>query len=166
MSGDSLGIGDATPSSIPLEAGNAREVFISYASQDAAVANASVESLERHGIRCWFAPRDVVPGSLYADEIVGAINDAKVVVLVLSQHSVASPHVGKEIERASSKRRRIVAFHTDSAPLTRGFEYFLSESQWIDVGTGGMDAAIAKLVEAVRRRLDTSAAIEPRAHSD
>src|ERR1700676_4670801 len=67
------------------------EVFISYASHDAAVANAVVEILERHGITCWIAPRDVVPGSLYADEIVGAINDAKVVVLVLSQHSVASP---------------------------------------------------------------------------
>src|ERR1700719_3922001 len=129
------------------------EVFISYASHDAAVANAVVEILERHGIACWIAPRDIVPGSLYADEIVGAINDAKAVVLVLSQHSVASPHVGKEIERASSKRRRIIAFHTDLAPLTRGFEYFLSESQWIDVGTGGLDAPISKLVEAVRRHL-------------
>jgi len=94
------------------------EVFISYASHDAAVANAVVEILERHGIACWIAPRDVVPGSLYADAIVGAINDAKVVVLVLSEQSLASPHVGKEIERASSKRRRIIALHIDSAPLT------------------------------------------------
>ena len=43
----------------------------------------------------------MVPGTLYADEIVGAINDATVVVLVLSEHAIASPHVGKEIERAS-----------------------------------------------------------------
>jgi TolB-like protein/Flp pilus assembly protein TadD len=42
----------------------------------------------------------------------------------------------------------------------------LSESQWIDVGTGGMDAAIAKLVEAVRRHLDPSVAIESHAHLD
>src|SRR3984893_490623 len=143
--------GDSPPSP-------AVEVFSSYASHDAAVANAVVEILERHGLTCWIAPRDVVPGSLYADEIVGAINDAKVVVLVLSAHSVASPHVGKEIERASSKRRRIIAFHTDSAPLTRAFEYFLSESQWIDVGTGGTEAAAAKLVEAVPRHLDPCAA--------
>jgi TolB-like protein/predicted Zn-dependent protease len=130
------------------------EVFISYASHDAAVADAVVEILERHGIACWIAPRDVVPGSLYADEIVGAINDAKVVVLVLSEHSLASPHVGKEIERASSKRRRIISFHIDSAPLTRAFEYFLSESQWIDAGNGGIEAAAAKLVVGVRRHLD------------
>src|ERR1700686_614276 len=114
------------------------EVFISYASHDAAVANAVVEILERHGIPCWIAPRDVVPRSLYADEIVGAINDAKVVVLVLSEHALASPHVGKEIERASSKRRRIIVLRTDAAALTRSFEYFLSESQWVDVAALGM----------------------------
>jgi hypothetical protein len=156
----------AVQAEMPHSGGQSHSVFVSYASQDTAVANAMVEALEKQGVRCWIALRDVVPGSLYADEIVGAINDAKVVVLVLSQNSVASPHVGKEIERASSKRRRIIAFHTDAAPLTRGFEYFLSESQWIDVGAGGMEAAAAKLVATVRRHLDPSAAIEPRAHAD
>src|ERR1700674_4980695 len=106
-----------------------RYVFLSYASPDAAIANAVVESLEHQGIACWIAPRDVVPGSLYADGIARAINGAKVFVLVLSEHAVASPHVGKEIERAPSKRRPIIALHTDSAPLTPAFEYFLSESQ-------------------------------------
>src|SRR5579863_4240119 len=142
MSGNSPLSGDATIPS-PLEADRpplSKEVFISYASQDAAVANAVLEALEKQGIRCWIAPRDVVPGSLYADEIVGAINDAKVVVLVLSEHSIASPHVGKEIERASSKRRRIIALRTDSAPLTKALEYFLSESQWIDLEHEGMDS--------------------------
>ena len=131
-------------------------VFISYASEDAAVTNTLVAALERQGLKCWIAPRDVVPGALYADEIVRAINEAGVVVVVLSKQAIASPHVGKEIERASSKGRRIIAFHTDAAPLTRALEYFLSESQWIDVGTGGTESAVTKLVEAVRRHLDSS----------
>ena len=139
------------------------EVFVSYASQDAAVANAIVAVLERHGLRCWIAPRDVVPGSLYADGIVRAINDARVFALVLSEHAVASQHVGKEIERASSKRRPIIALRTDLAPLTPAFEYFLSESQWIDIGPGGTDAAAAKLLEAVRRYLEPATARESRA---
>ena len=119
-----------------------------------------------HGLRCWIAPRNVVPGSLYADEIVGAINDAKVVVLVLSEHAVASSHVGKEIERASSKRRRIITLRTDSAPLNRAFEYFLSESQWIDLHPGGAEEAAAKLMTAVRRHLDPSAVIEAHIQPD
>jgi len=138
--------------------GGTRTAFISYASQDAAVANSLVEVLEQQGVRCWIAPRDVIPGSLYADGIVRAINAASVFVLVLSAHAVGSAHVGKEIERASSKRRPIIAVHTDSARLTPAFEYFLSESQWIELAPGDTDTAAAKLVVAVRRHLDPSTA--------
>ncbi len=53
------------------------DVFVSYASQDAAVANSIVENLEQHGLKCWIAPRDVKPGAQYADAIVRAINEAK-----------------------------------------------------------------------------------------
>src|SRR3984957_17162044 len=117
---------------------SARDVFVSYASQDAAVANSVVEALERQGIKCWIAPRGVTPGAQYADEIAGATNDAKVLVMVLSLSAVASPHVGREVERAASKQRRIIAFRTDAAPLTRALEYFLREAQWIAVPALGL----------------------------
>jgi TolB-like protein/Tfp pilus assembly protein PilF len=126
-----------------------RDVFVSYASQDAAVANSIVENLESHGLKCWIAPRDVKPGAQYADAIVRAINEAKAVVLVMSGSAVGSSHVGKEIERASSKRKPIIAFRIDAAPLNHALEYFLSESQWIDVPKLGMPAALARLKEAV-----------------
>jgi TolB-like protein len=148
------------------QASSGRDVFVSYASQDAVVANSLVENLEPRGIKCWIAPRDVTPGLQYADEIVGAINDAKIVVLVLSEHAVTSPHVGKEVERASSKRRRIIAFRTDAAPLTRSFEYFLSESQWIDVAALGMPGALAKLTQAVGQGLAPSSWVSPGLGSD
>jgi TolB-like protein/predicted Zn-dependent protease len=138
-----------------------RDVFVSYASHDAAIASAAVEQLESRGIKCWCAPRDVTPGSQYADEIVGAINDAKIVVLVLSEHAVASPHVGKEIERASSTQRRIITLRTDAAPLTRSFEYFLSESLWIDVAALGMPGALTKLTQAVGQALAPSSWVSP-----
>ena len=143
------------------QATSGRDVFVSYASQDAAVADAVVASLEKLGIRCWIAPRDVTPGSQYADEIVGAINDAKVFVLVLSEHAIASPHVGKEVERAASKRRRVIALKTDATPLTRSFEYFLSESQWIDEAALGMPGALTKLTQAVGQSLAPSSWVSP-----
>ena len=129
------------------------DVFVSYASQDVAIADAIVVTLEKNGIKCWIAPRDVTPGALYADGIIRAINEAKVLVLVLSGSSIASKHVGKEVERASSKGRPIIALKVDSAPLTTALEYFLSESQWIDVPALGMPAALAKLGSAVGQAL-------------
>ena len=38
----------------------------------------------------------------------------------------------------------------DAAPLTPAFEYFLSESQWVEAQSNAMPAAYAKLVEAIR----------------
>src|SRR5271154_6313780 len=137
--------------------GGTPDVFVSYASQDTAVANTVVEILEGNGLRCWIAPRDVVPGSHYADGIMSAISGAKALVLVLSGNALASKHVGKEVERASSKGRAIIAMRTDTAPLTPAFEYFLSESQWIDVGIGGIPAVAAKLVESVRSQAGSAA---------
>ncbi|RPH47356.1 MAG: TIR domain-containing protein, partial [Lysobacterales bacterium] len=100
------------------------------------------------------------PGSLYADEIVRAINGSVVLVLILSRHAMASPHVGKEIERAASKQHPILTLRIDAAPLSPAFEYYLSESHWIDLGPDGTDAAAAKLAVAIKRQTDPSAATE------
>jgi adenylate cyclase len=138
--------GTSTNATAP--AGPAR-LFLSYASADDTVANTVVEALECAGLRCWIAPRDVRPGAQYADAIVAAINDAKAVVLVLSSSAIVSSHVSREVERAASKHKPIIAFRMDAAPLSRSLEYFLGESQWINVTALGMPAALAKLEEAI-----------------
>jgi TolB-like protein/Flp pilus assembly protein TadD len=138
----------------PLEnavAGSSRPAFISYAAHDAAVAQKVCSTLEAAGFPCWIAPRNVIPGTMYADGIVHAIDESSILVLILSEHAVASAHVGREIERAVSKRHPVVALRIDSAPLTAAFEYFLNQSQWIE--GGGSDAAIAQLVGAVGQHL-------------
>ena len=111
MSGEASESGTGPPPTDPPAAvqvpNSSVHVFISYASQDAAVAGALVEALERHGVGCWIAPRDVKAGALYADAIVRAISGAKAFVLVLSESAIASSHVSREIESASSKSRRM-----------------------------------------------------------
>jgi TolB-like protein len=130
-----------------------RRVFISYASHDAVIAQRVCSALEAAGFTCWIAPRDVVPGTLYAEGIVRALDESKVLVVVLSEQAVASAHVGRELERAAAKKHPIIALRADAAPLTPAFEYFLNQSQWIEVGAGGAEGAVAKLVEAVGRNL-------------
>jgi TolB-like protein len=139
------------PGPLGEAAATAARVFISYASHDAEIAQKVCAALEAAGSLCWMAPRDVKPGAQYADAIVRAINEAKAVVLVMSGSAADSSHVGKEIERASSKRKPIIAFRIDAAPLNHALEYFLSESQWIEVTKLGMPAALARLKEAVGR---------------
>jgi TolB-like protein len=145
----------------PNQTSSGHDVFVSYASQDVAVANSIVETLESQGVKCWLAPRDVKAGAQYADAIVRAINDAKAFVLVMSADAVGSVHVAREVERAASKRKAIVPFRIDTAALSPEFEYFLSNSQWIEVPKLGMRAAMAKLKEAVGRGSGTSSQTVP-----
>jgi TolB-like protein/Flp pilus assembly protein TadD len=145
----------------PTQATPTSEVFISYASQDKAVADAIVEALEKAGLKCWIAPRDVDAGALYADAIVRSISGAKAFVLVLSANAIVSSHVGKEIERASSKKRPILALRIDAAALTPGLEYFLSESQWIEAQAGNMEPAFAKLIAAIRKSAPAAPGVGP-----
>lgn len=129
----------------------APDVFISFASPDSAVAAAVCAALEQEGVTCWLAPRDVMPGEFYADAIVRAIDAAKALVIVLSQNSIGSPHVLREVERASSKRHPVISLRIDHAPLPSGLEYFLNTSQWLDASGEEFGGALPKLATAVRR---------------
>lgn len=151
---------DPTPSNRPAD-GAARDsralsppqVFISYASADLHTAESVCATLEHENLRCWIAPRDVSPGEFYAAEIVRALDAARLVVLVLSQHAADSAHVFREVERASSRRHPILAFRIDQSALPAGLEYFLNTSQWLDASTKGVRHSLPDLVRAVKATL-------------
>lgn len=135
----------------PRHAPGTPDVFISYASPDIAVAEAVCVALEREGVVCWVAPRDVLPGDFYADAIVRAIDASRAIIIVLSKSAVASPHVLREVERAASKRHPVLTLRIDQVPLPAALEYFLNTSQWLDVSSDGLASALPKLLTAVRR---------------
>lgn len=135
---------------------DAAQAFISYASADGATANAVCAALEREGVKCWIAPRDVAPGEFYAANIVHAIDATRLVVLVLSRHAADSAHVLREVERASAKRHPMLSFRIDVTPLPDGLEYFLNTSQWLDASAAGVERTLPRLVDAVKAVLAKS----------
>src|ERR1700733_15348139 len=158
--GGDNGVATRAPGGDP-NANAANAVFVSYASQDSAIAEALCAALERAGISCWIAPRDVRPGDFYADAIVQAINACSMLVLILSSNAIASPHVLREVERAGSKQRPIITFRIGTAALPPGLEYFLSASQWLEAGAAEPERAFPQLVEAVRRRSSNAVQMAP-----
>ena len=84
----------------------AHDVFISYSSKDKHAGDAVCNVLEHHGIRCWIAPRDIVPGVGWARSIIGAINGARVMVLVFSRNANASPQIEREVSARSTRACR------------------------------------------------------------
>ena len=108
------------------------DVFVSYSKKDKEVADAICKTLEKDGIRCWIAPRDVQPGVEYADAIIEALNTCRVFLVILSGESNSSPQVRREVERAVSKDLEILTFRIDDAILSRAMEYYLSNRHWLD----------------------------------
>ena len=124
---------------------------MSYASEDASVADAVCGAIERAGVGCWIASRDVVPGEFYADAIVRAIDAANVLVLVLSRSAASSPHVVREVERAASKRHPVVSFRIDAradAARARVLSQYLPLARYECIGRRPGSAEVGRSGEA------------------
>jgi predicted RNA-binding Zn-ribbon protein involved in translation (DUF1610 family) len=108
------------------------DVFISYSAEDKSTADAVRMTLEKKGIRCWIAPRDILPGADWGEAIIDAIERGRLMVLVLSADANKSPQVKREVERAVSKGVSIVPVRIDDGALSKSMEYFLSAQHWFD----------------------------------
>jgi hypothetical protein len=128
----------------------AHDVFLSYAAPDRNTALAVAAALEVQNIRCWIAPRDVVPGTEYGQQIIDALKSCRVMVLVFSDHANASPHVHREVERAASAQRVIIPFRVEDIVPTGAMDYFLGNMHWLDAVTPPLETHIATLVATVR----------------
>ncbi len=135
----------------------AHDIFISYSHKDKVVADAICSYLEFKGSRCWYAPRDIVPGEDWAASIIEAIKSTKVMVLVFTDFSNVSQQVMREVNNAVSNGVTVVPFKlTDSMP-TKGMEYYLSTVHWLDAMNRPLDISIKHLDELVRAILSGTA---------
>lgn len=125
----------------------AHDVFVSYSQQDKPTADAVVARLEQDGIRCWMAPRDIVPGTSWGDAIVTAIAGSKVMVLILSANSNRSRQVVREVERAVAGDVIILPFRIESVDPTGAMAYFLGTEHWLDALTPPLERHIARLAQ-------------------
>jgi hypothetical protein len=136
----------------------AHDVFISYASKDKVVADAVCASLEADHIRCYIAPRDVLPGQRYAQALVDAIHNAKAFVLVFSAASNASNQVEREVDRAVSCGLPILPLRVEDVMPCDWLEYYLAGQHWLDALTPPLEAHLTRLSEAIGVLLQPPAA--------
>src|SRR5687767_11191069 len=101
------------------------DIFISYVEEDRARAIQTCDVLELAGIHCWIVPRDIAPGRTWGAAIIEAITQCRVMVLIFSSRTNLSRQVARELERADSKRIRVVPFRIENAVPSGDLEFFL-----------------------------------------
>ena len=111
----------------------AYDVFISHVDEDKKTADAMCHYLEEQKIRCWIAPRDILPGQDVAQAIVQGIKKTKIFVLVCSHFSLRSAFVQRETNLAVSDEKIIIPFKIDDCSLDgTGMRLYLNDRHWIE----------------------------------
>jgi len=80
--------------------------FISYSTKDQTFADRLYADLQAKGVRCWFAPHDIMGGRKIHEQIDEAIRVHDKLLLILSEQSMASDWVGTEIANAREREAR------------------------------------------------------------
>ena len=91
------------PATSPIQSSSC---FISSSSHDAEFCQHLYAGLQAAGVRCWFAQKDVKTGTWFRGEIESAIRLHDRLLLVLSEESVRSPWVRREVEQALDREDR------------------------------------------------------------
>ncbi len=125
-------------------------VFISHSSKDKAVAFELCNRLEKFGISCWIAPRDVRPGGLYGTEIIDGIKQCSVFLLVLTSDANQSDAVTREVERAFSYQKTIIPLRIREVMPGKKLEFFVSSAQWVDAFQSPISDRVEYIASVVR----------------
>jgi len=128
----------------------AHDIFISYSSKDKPIADAICAHLEAAGIRCWIAPRDIIPGEDRPTAITRAISQGRVLVLVFSASSNASEDVSRELYLAVNHKLVIIPFKIENVEPEPGKQYYLARTHWLDALNPPTQEQIQNLVERVK----------------
>jgi hypothetical protein len=141
----------------------AHDVFVSYSTHDKPIADAIVSRLEQAGIRCWVAPRDIIPGQLWGEAILRAIETARLMVVVVSGAANGSRQVIREVERAVANDVVVIPFRIESIEPTGAMAYYLASEHWLDAMTPPLESHISHLVSVGQALLGTMSSTRVRA---
>jgi tetratricopeptide (TPR) repeat protein len=108
------------------------DIFISHRVEDAEIANKICFNLEKNGIKCWIAPRDILHGKIWLNEIPQAIQSCQVVIIILSNSSDCSPNVLREIILASEQNKKIVPIRIENISPSGGLKFLIQIWQYFD----------------------------------
>ena len=129
------------------------DIFISYSNKDKTTADAICAALEVNGIRCWIAPRDILPGSDWGEAIIDAIHGCRAMLLIFSSSSNTSPQIKREVERAVNAGIPVVPVRIEDVMPSKSLEYFISTQHWLDALTPPMEQHLQYLVSTMRAML-------------
>ena len=127
------------------------EVFVSYARTDRERVVELVERMRSAGIGVWVDEGGIHGASLWGQEIVDAIDASKVMILMISDSSIASDNVVKELSIASEDKKPILPVYLHRSEIPKSMRYQLAGIQHIEFLEGQEDEAFQSMLVSLSR---------------
>lgn len=128
-------------------------VFISHAEAQKSEASKLCDALEAAGVRCWIAPRDCAPGSDWVAGIPAAVEEAELVVALLSDEALISSWVDRELNWAVSTRRPMLPILLGDAEASPRLSFLFGTIQQTRMSTPPKRADLSRVLAEVRTLL-------------
>lgn len=103
-------------------------LFVSYSRQESPFADSLLDELEDRGFKVWMDYQSLTPARPWEEEICRGIEEANVVLLVVSKASIVSKFTSAEIETAFELKKRILLIIFEAVELPP----WLQDCEWVD----------------------------------
>ena len=128
------------------------EVFVSYSSLDRDRVMPVVESLRGNGISVWVDEGNIHAADVWSEQIVQAIADCHVMVVMLSQNSTDSHNVVKEVMLASEQKKALLPVYLEPADIPAKLQYQLAGIQHLELYGENEQQVLEDLANGLAKR--------------
>jgi hypothetical protein len=127
------------------------DVMVSYSSKDRPQVLQLVQRLRAAGVAVWIDHGGIDGAQRWGEEIVNAIESCKTVLLMVSQSSVQSDNIAKEVALAWESGKHFLPLYLEDAKIPKSMAYQLAGIQHIRLFDGDPDARFLAVLRALTR---------------
>ena len=134
------------------------DVFISYSRTDSEFADSLYNALTSANLRIWMdRSGGISGGAKWEEKIRQGLKSSQMVLVVISQVSMKSKWVDKELGRAEKLEMDILPVQIEGLKPDADYRMCLDGPQWIDARKDQSPQMLAHIVEEVRQLLEVVA---------
>jgi TolB-like protein/Flp pilus assembly protein TadD len=127
------------------------DVFISYSREDKDRVIELAQKLREAGVSLWIDQGGIDGAAKWSEEIVHALDGAKVLILMVTEKAVNSHNVVKEVTLASERKGHILPVHLEPTRIPAELRYALAGIQHIEYFQGDPGENLKAIVRSLER---------------
>jgi TolB-like protein/Flp pilus assembly protein TadD len=108
------------------------EVFVSYSRDDAGRVLELAAKLRAAGVSLWIDQGGIDAATQWSEQIVNALENAKVLLLMVTKSAVHSHNVAKEVVLVSERKGHILPVHLEPTVIPPALKYQLAGIQHVE----------------------------------